>query len=43
MGFSNPQNVKVYGFGGEMLGEVLNASAPDELPAVPVLRTANKI
>ena len=43
MGFSNPQNVKVYGFGGEMLGEVLNASAPDDLPNVPVLRTANKI
>ncbi|MGM9869515.1 MAG: type IX secretion system sortase PorU [Sodaliphilus sp.] len=43
MGFSNPQNVKVYGFGGEMLGEVLDASAPDDLPIVPVLRTEGKI
>ena len=43
MGFSNPQNVKVYGFGGEMLGEVLDASTPDDLPNVPVLRTEGKI
>ena len=44
MGFSNPSQVKVYGYGGHPIGEVLeNGMVPDDLTAVPILRTNNKI
>lgn len=43
MGFANPQNVRVYGTGGNMLSEVLDGSAADDLTAVPVARYGNKI
>lgn len=43
MGFSNPENVKVYGFGGNRINELLNGSVPDDLKAVPILRTNDKV
>ena len=43
MGFSNPQKVSVFGFGGAKISEVLNGSTPDDLRRVPILRTNNKI
>ncbi|MDO4970748.1 MAG: type IX secretion system sortase PorU [Bacteroidales bacterium] len=43
MGFSNPDNVRIYGSGGQLIGEVLNGDAPDDLVSVPVWRSANKI
>lgn len=41
MGFSDPSKVKVYGYGGYRLSEVLNSSTPDDLPQQPVVRTAD--
>lgn len=43
MGFSNPDNVRVYGNGGYMMSEQLDASIPDDLNPVPVKRIGNKI
>ena len=43
MGFSNPQQVKVYGSGGARIDEVLNGSAADDLTRVPMLRYGDKI
>jgi hypothetical protein len=43
MGFSNPDNVKVYGFGGNRISELMNGSVPDDLKAIPLLRTNGKI
>ena len=43
MGFSNPTLVRVYGTGGYPIDEVLNASSPDDLQLVPVLRTNQKL
>jgi hypothetical protein len=43
MGFSNPENVRVFGNGGYMLSEILNGSAIDDLSQIPVLRSNNKI
>jgi hypothetical protein len=43
MGFNNPEQVHVYGVGGNRINEQLNGSAPDDLKQVPILRTANKI
>lgn len=37
-GFSNPQEVHVYGYGGRMTSEILSPDLPDDLPAVPVVR-----
>lgn len=34
LGFNNPDDVKVYGFGGRMLPERIDASMPDDLPPV---------
>lgn len=34
-GFSTPKNVKVYGYGGRRLPEVLDSSSLDDLPQVP--------
>ena len=35
LGFTDPDKVNVYGFGGRMLSERLNESMPDDLPVVP--------
>lgn len=43
MGFSGTSNIQVYGYGGKMLGEVLNDDLPDDLQQIPVLRDADKI
>ena len=43
MGFSSPQNVRVYGKGGNVLSEVLDGTATDDLTQVPVSRYNSKI
>lgn len=43
MGFNNPNQVKVYGSGGNRISELLSGNAPDDLSAVPILRTGDKI
>lgn len=43
MGFNNPATVRLYGFGGSRMNEILNGSAPDDLTPVPVMRIGNKI
>ena len=42
-GFPDLSKVHVYGFGGAPLSEVLSADAPDDLPAVPVMRHDDRI
>lgn len=37
-GFSDPSKVYVYGYGGNMISEILHTNHPDDLPAVPVVR-----
>lgn len=37
-GFNNPQEVYVYGYGGQMTSETLSVDLPDDLPVVPVVR-----
>ncbi|MDE7421173.1 MAG: type IX secretion system sortase PorU [Muribaculaceae bacterium] len=37
-GFSNPNSVYVYGYGGRMISEALTVDMPDDLPPVPVVR-----
>lgn len=43
LGFTDPDKVNVYGFGGRMLSERLNESMPDDLPVVPSIRTPQGI
>ena len=43
MGFSNPEQVRLYGAGGNRISEQLNGSAVDDLKPVPVLRSNGKI
>ncbi len=43
MGFNNPESVRLYGRGGNRIGEVMNGSAIDDLLPVSVMRTNNKI
>ena len=43
LGFSNPDKVNVYGYGGRMLPERLDTSTPDDLPVVVSLRTPSGI
>ena len=43
MGFNNPSSVRLYGFGGSRINEVLNGSVIDDLKAVPVMRYNNKL
>lgn len=43
MGFTDPQHVKVYGYGAKMLSDVLNNSLPDDLQQIPALRQDDKI
>lgn len=37
-GFSDPNSVYVYGYGGRMISEALTPDHPDDLPPVPVVR-----
>lgn len=39
LGFSDPQKVNVYGFGGRVLPDELRASDPDDLPLLPSVKT----
>ncbi len=41
MGFQNPSDVRVYGYGGRMLSENIGSSDPDDLPLQPSARTAD--
>lgn len=43
LGFSDPDKVNVYGYGGRMLPERLDTSTPDDLPVVTSLRTPSGI
>jgi len=43
LGFSNPEKVNVYGFGGRMLPEKLDSSVPDDLPLIQSIHTAEGI
>lgn len=43
MGFSNPESVRIYGFGGHAISEVLDGSQADDLIAVPFKVYNNKI
>ena len=43
MGFSNPENVSIYGYGGVLLKNTFDTSLPDDLPAQPVYRADDKI
>lgn len=43
MGFSNPANVRLYGYGGHMQSELLNGAVADDLTPVPVQRFGNKM
>lgn len=43
MGFSNPENVRVYGIGGHVISEVLDGSAPDDLQQVSTARYNGKL
>ena len=43
MGFSNPQNVRIYGLGGYPISEVLDGSQIDDLQQIPVKIYDNKI
>ncbi len=40
LGFSDPDKVNVYGYGGKMLPERLYESMPDDLPLIPSVRTS---
>ena len=42
-GFSDISKVKVFGYGGAMISEVMGDGYVDDLPQVPVLRQNNKI
>lgn len=43
MGFSNPQNVRIYGHGGHPISEILDGSAIDDLKQIPFKAYDNKI
>lgn len=43
LGFQDPAKVNVYGFGGRLIPETLSADDPDDLPVLPVLRSADGI
>jgi len=43
MGFNSPENVRVYGHGGNRISETLTGDAIDDLKPVPVVRSNNKI
>ena len=43
MGFNSTSNIQIYGYGGKMLGEVLDDNLPDDLTQIPILRRTDKI
>jgi hypothetical protein len=44
MGFSNPDKVNIYGYGGRLIQEELNESTyADDLPMQPIIRTSDGI
>ena len=43
MGFSSPQNVRIFGYGGHMLSEKLYGTAPNDMVQVPIKRFNDKI
>lgn len=43
MGFSNPEKVNVYGYGGRLISEILDDAQVDDLPCLPIVRTDNGI
>ncbi len=43
MGFDDPSKVSIHGYGGWMLSETLDGSAPDDLPAISVYRGSGYI
>lgn len=40
-GFSRPEKVNVYGYGGQMVSETLSPDQPDDLPMQPLCRQSN--
>ncbi len=40
-GFNDPNRVFVYGYGGQIISEVLNSDHPDDLPSLPVVRNTD--
>lgn len=42
-GFSNPEKVKIFGYGGAPVSTTLDEGQIDDLPQVPVLRLGNRI
>ncbi len=42
-GFTNPENVVVYGYGGNFLGQDFRTNFPDDVPPTPMMRYNNKI
>ncbi len=42
-GFSNPEAVTIFGYGGAMLPETFSEDAPDDLSQIPILHTGSKI
>ena len=40
-GFTDPNSVYVYGYGGRMISEALTIDMPDDLPAVPIVRKSD--
>lgn len=43
MGFSNPERVTLFGFGGAKISETLSGATPDDMRRVPLLRSNDKI
>lgn len=43
MGFSDPSQVRIYGYGGKMLSEVLTNTLPDDLQQIPALHQSDKV
>ena len=42
-GFADLSKVHIFGFGGAPINENLNSSIPDDLPQIPVVRSADRI
>ena len=42
-GFSNPAQVRIYGYGGELLPETYSTTDIDDLPQIPVVHNKNRI
>lgn len=42
-GFNNPAQVRLYGYGGELLPETYSTSDIDDLPQIPVIHNNNRI